>query len=329
MNTDMSNKMIKDLKYLWKRLIFRRVYKIETDEKNLESIVFYMDDQFSYPITKEVYEQLSMVQKERNVELRYTFFKGSVNMYPLKVHQKDLCKNGCCDDIKKPLYFDSKTYCELDFLSDEPTFWFRPELKKNTLRKVPPKEGRSVQQIDGKVVKQPGDLICGIPNRFKQQEFRHWFVCSEQFFRCWKIIMHDSRYPCTIISKLNIRENILKGNKLATNSYKKIYNRANTDAKEVESLDENLWSDEMTIEEIEKKVNELKIIGQDRFWRLRTEKASIEFCHIYVALVLFTQHKEMPDTTNIPQIYSQYKKEILFEQPNWDIPITLLSQYIN
>lgn len=68
----------------------------------------------------------------------------------------------------------------------------------------------------------PGDLICGILNPANRRNFLWWFTASEQFFRFYKIFMHNNCHPCTIKAKLNRREAVLSGsNRLSTSTHKK------------------------------------------------------------------------------------------------------------
>lgn len=88
----------------------------------------------------------------------------------------------------------------------------------------------------------PGDLICGAVDPNNRNKFLFWFVASEQFFRFYKIIMHNNNHVCTVKAKLNTREAVLSGNnKLCTNTFKKLNEVCEIEKKIAEKEQQNAF----------------------------------------------------------------------------------------
>ncbi len=124
-----------------------------------------------------------------------------------------------------------------------------------------------------------GDLICGIVDTTTNEPFfDKWFVCSEQFYRCYTLIMFKNHESFKNAHKRpNPGQYWMSGNRLMTNSY----------LKWLLSLGEhNLPYDP---EESKRK-----------YWHLRTEPMSVNWVHMYCAMVYLVRYKEFPSAANVP-----------------------------
>ena len=67
-----------------------------------------------------------------------------------------------------------------------------------------------------------------------------------------------------------------------------------------------------------------------RYYRLRTEKASREWCHIYAAIVLLARYNEIPSASNMPRVLpmpSQSPSDVVnFDM--WDIPDGFIGEFL-
>ena len=124
-----------------------------------------------------------------------------------------------------------------------------------------------------------GDLICGIVDTDNEEPFfDKWFVCSEQFYRCYTLCMFKNH-----ASFKNVRERKdpqqywMSGNRLMTNSHLKW---------RLSLAEHNLPCD--PVENIQK------------YWCLRTEPMSINWIHIYCAVVYLVRYNEFLSSENVP-----------------------------
>lgn len=126
------------------------------------------------------------------------------------------------------------------------------------------------------ILPREGDLLCILPVRGKGgkgPEAKFWFVCSEQWMRTWTLITQNTHET---LRKLSADESILRrkvfsGNHTMTNGYRKW----------LLSCEQSGFTSDYS--ELEK-----------RFWILRSEKASIDYVHMYSALVLMLRYGELP-----------------------------------
>jgi len=135
-----------------------------------------------------------------------------------------------------------------------------------------------------------GDLICGIVDSDTDEPFfDKWFVCSEQFYRCYTLIMfknHDSFKNAR--KRPNPEQYWMSGNRLMTNSH----------LKWLLSLgDHNLRCDPDE--------------NKRKYWHLRTEPMSVNWVHVYCAMVYLVRYTEFPSAANVPMnkgglTYSQW-----------------------
>lgn len=199
----------------------------------------------------------------------------------------------------------------------------------------------------------PGDLICGMLNPIDNRKFLWWFTASEQFFRFYKIIMHNNQHVCTIKAGLNTRSAVLSGNnKLCTNTYKKKTDLVNAVQKrihengskilalqqsrqEYEPVDINApqinWAKEVekdcvlqTIDENIVRMQCMKIALDEKkkkeaadigkYWRNRQEQMASDYVHLYIGYLMVFIYKESLTKQNVPK-----------NAETWDVPSELFS----
>ena len=124
-----------------------------------------------------------------------------------------------------------------------------------------------------------GDLICGVVDTTTDEPFfDKWFICSEQFYRCYTLIMFQNHESFKNAHKRHNPEQYwMSGNRLMTNSHLKwILSLEEHNLPCVP--DENKW----------------------KYWHLRTEPMSVNWIHIYCALVYLVRYNEFPSSENVP-----------------------------
>ena len=135
-----------------------------------------------------------------------------------------------------------------------------------------------------------GDLVCGIVDTVSGEPFfDKWFVCSEQFYRCYTLIMfknHDSFKNAQ--KRSEPQQYWMSGNRLMTNSHLKWL---------LSLREHNLPCD--------------PVKSKQKYWHLRTEPMSVNWVHIYCAMVYLVRYDEFPSSENVPMnrgglTYSQW-----------------------
>lgn len=226
---------------------------------------------------KYVPEGLTPQERSKNYRQYYRRFFGYTSSKSLRPGDNDQYTG-------KSLYFRSKYYNELNIEDGELTFFTPAQRKKKILYPL-------VLPLQGE------DIICGIvfpPEKNKNNkneknkgnkkvveqlpEFRHWFICSDQFLRAWTMIMYDehSSFPYSS-TEPKLRRKMMSGNRLNTNSY----------LKWVKACEEN---------NIEIDAKE----ASDRYFVLRTERTSTQYVHVYSAMVLLARYATLPSSDNVP-----------------------------
>jgi hypothetical protein len=262
-----------------KNLIFRRVsYVSLRPEDKLQTVNFEDDQHYSIYSsgTEPVFNECEMLH---NVEEKYSKFH--FNTSSLKMRDNDIY-NGIS------IFGHSSKYSVLD-ITDTCSFRFSYDRTDRT-NHVPPRKG---------------DLICGLVlfnEKLQSASFRFWFVCSEQFLRAWTAIMYEKHEALSKKgdSEERIRQVLMSGNRLATNSFRKWIKALEQTPKTPEN--NHFWDNY----EAEKK---------EKYYRLRTETISRDYVHIYACLVLIIRYGELPCKYNIPVNYGN--------NPNmteWDLP---------
>lgn len=256
-------------------LIFRRVARVFTQREDYLGIIYYAHDGIR---EIENYETLSTQEYEQNIEYHYSKFSFSTTRSRLRDN----------DDYMGEITGSSHEFAYLN--TDSWNFEY-------TRTTVPPRQG---------------DLICGIIDTRTTNKARYfsWFICSEQFYRTWTILMYGTSNLKYIEFKFSdnydLKKKLFSGNRLCTSNYKKFLIRCkNTGI-------------EPTEEERTK-----------RFYRLRTEPMSQEYIHFYAALVLMLYYNEAPNINNIPKNLDLYPSGNL---AHWDLPngwlLTLTATFV-
>ena len=148
-----------------------------------------------------------------------------------------------------------------------------------------------------------GDLICGYIKSVKESKgfncliFSKWFHSSECFYRLHRVLL-----GCYENRKLNgidpLRSYFMKGNKLATNTYKRWV---------IDCLSRGI---KPSAEECEK-----------RFYYIKTESSSKSWCHIYNAIFLLFMYSELPSQENIPTCSGE-------KCSKWIIPDNFIEKFL-
>lgn len=236
-------------------LIFRRVFCVTTRDEDLMSVMKYtccgplpFTDPSATPSKQE---------HDQYYEYMYSNFEVTTSKFALRpndpVHGREI------------ILYPYK-YAEMNIANG--TFEF--ERKK---RFVPPRES---------------DLVCfTIDTDSPKLKVKNWFVCSEQFYRMWSILMTEN-YP-----RSNDMHFLFKGSKLCTNSYRKWL----------------LGTSKITFEEANK-----------RYYRLRTEETSIKWVHLYACVVLMFKFRQLPTQENVPHIYTPEGEIHENDIGKWDVP---------
>jgi hypothetical protein len=276
-------------------------------------------------ITPGVCENLStlegITQQEMNksIEVNYKSFSGFT--FPSSVRDDEpLSFDG------KEIYVNSKNYAQIDF-TDNFTFKFS---KAGDLKKpVTPITGDllmiyvSNDVIDKHKRNQYNQRVtnnfrAGTNNRnqnlknsanlsAKAPEAEMWCIISDQFLRAWTAIMYDSHETFDkLIGNKNItnivqreallRKKLLSGNRITTNSWLK---------------------HKLTLDGLKKEMTPKE--SSEKYWHLRTEKASREYVDIYAALVLIARYGEIPCAVNVP-VTKVTIDNIEYDRPKWSLP---------
>lgn len=154
------------------------------------------------------------------------------------------------------------------------------------------------------IVPQVGDLICGTieEDRSHAPRFSRWFVCSEQFFRCWTLIMYKNHasFQRVQLEKKNPQAYWMSGNRLMTAGHLKW--RLSNEAHGVRYTQQE---------------------DRKKYWHLRTEPTSVKWIHVYCALVLMLRYHVRPDQTNVPVNRGGPT------YPHWHLPKNWIKQFID
>lgn len=177
-------------------------------------------------------------------------------------------------ETKSGYVFDSKDFCEPLF--NKGLFKF-----KKAQTQIPPRV-----QIKGY---SQADLICGFVD--KNGQFTDWFICSEQFYLLWKVIMGRTKIA---------RKKLMSGNRLNTNSFRKWMLACKT------------YGVEMRFED-----------AYNRYWKYRFERCAIEHVHIYSAIALMVIYGELPNKKNIPINHANGPV-----MRYWDLPANFVSNIL-
>lgn len=241
---------------------------------------------------------------EQNVEERYSRFYFLTSDVAIRNNDR----HG-----KVALFGASNKYSQIDIAGVKMDFRFS-YASGDRINQVPPRVG---------------DLVCGIVGKDKHGRpnpaFNFWFTCSDQFLHAWTAIRYSehetldklvtTRETDETDHEAEIRKALFRGNKLCTNSYRK-WIRANLECgvfgnNLVPGLDETQQAE-----------------AEKRYYTLRTERTSVEWVHVYAALVLMLRYREVPSPQNIPVILGVAGATVPTPK-TWDLPEGWIDRFIN
>ena len=245
-------------------LIFRRTKSVNPGKR---IGIYYVKPQASPPwescqlISEEKFHGLTPEEKERQTRQEYETYSGYTSSQALR-------SNDPYGGMDIEFTFETNAQFNLEKLSFD----------TDSASKVPP---QAPILVDGKI-STVGDLICGWVDpgkNGKDPEYVNWFVCSEQFFRAWTLIMYDNHevFPKIYGRADQMRKRMLSGNRLNTNSYLK-------------------WLLGCIHSGVQ--VTEQEMI--QHFYSQRTEYISKFTVHTYTSLALLVRYGELPRENNIP-----------------------------
>ena len=138
----------------------------------------------------------------------------------------------------------------------------------------------------------------------KTPKAKFWFTCSEQFLRAWTLLIYD-KHPSFENNgeEPRMRNRNMSGNRLNTNSFRKFmlaHNQTRTVIDHHETI--------------------------NRYYYIRTELVSKNWCHVYSALVLMARYGEIPCYKNVPKNRGKGPSCIQWNLPNKFVEI-LLKKY--
>nr|QBK85795.1 MAG: uncharacterized protein LCMAC101_03900 [Marseillevirus LCMAC101] len=211
------------------------------------------------PISGKELSALSFDEKERRIQREYDSYQGGTTIQALRPNDPFGGMG---------IEFRFETNAQYDLLN----FSFC----EDSQNRVPPKG----PVYKGEKISTPGDLICGWVDPGKNgrdPEYVNWFTCSEQFLRCWTLIMYDNHETFRKVFGKDMRKRMMSGNRLNTNSYLK-------------------WLLGCLQSGVE--VTEQEMLAH--FYVQRTEFNSRCTVHTYTALALLVRCGELPREDNIP-----------------------------
>ena len=232
-----------------KLLVFRRVYSVTHFQ--LSKIQYHTKPDECH----QVADGDSLTDREwlRNAECHYRNYYGWSSKTSLR-------SNDSSPD--RYIFYEKK-----DFGTFDPIH-FQIDPAATPQSAVPPREG---------------DLLCGIvkPDATGKLCYSKWFICSEQFYRAWTLMMYDTHTSFTKAEQKGCGEKTywMSGNRLMTNNYLKWI----------------LGSKELGITPSDAEQN-------DRYWHQRCEKIARTWIHIYCAQVLIIRYNESPSDDNVPVV---------------------------
>ena len=247
-----------------KRFVFRRVSSVTNFQ--LSQIRYYTKpDEYKKIGTIEF---LSDQEIEKNVEFRYHDYYGWSSKTTLR--KPDAF-------TKKSIFFEKKYFGIFDPI----LLQIKPETA--TQKDVaPPRKG---------------DLLCGVVESSSQGKlyYSQWFICSEQFYRAWTLLMYDthSAFKKAEQKKCGAKAYWMSGNRLMTNNYIKWL----------------LGCEKIGVVPSDKE-------QKKRYWHQRCEQIARTWIHVYCALVIIVRYDELPSEFNIPVVRGDESRPY----PHWHLP---------
>jgi len=237
----------------WKNFIFRRVSKVNLRREDLERVCFHEDPVTTHDMDIKTYKRSDFSDKEfeKNISLHYRKFSFVTSS--ASIRDNDYFQH-------QEIYVTADSFADLDIT----TLDFE---EKTRVSKIPPRVG---------------DLVCMLVRKPSNPRYNpratKYFNCSEQFMRAWTAVMYDKHPALEKKGKEpQMRDYLMSGNRLNTNSSQKYYYAHKDHGKQVDPI-------------------EMK----NRFYYLRTEGPSKKFIHAYSDLVLMVRYGVLPCYLNVP-----------------------------
>lgn len=255
-----------------KVFVFRRVSMVS----------HFQLSQMRYYTTPDKYTKVENVTTfnqqdlDQNLEFRYRNYYGWSSKVSLR--QND-------NFSEKPIFFEKKNFGDLNpiLLQIEP--------ESTNKREVAPRDG---------------DLICGIvkPDSQGKLHYSKWFICSEQFYRMWTLLMYESHssFQKAEQKKCGPKSYWMSGNRLMTNNYLKWI--LGSQKKDIIPSDEE---------------------QRQRYWHQRCEKSACTWIHVYCALVLIVRYDELPSESNVPVV----RGPETYPYPHWHLPPDFVQEFVD
>ena len=255
-----------------KLFVFRRVSTLSHFQ--LSQIRYYTRPTMYTKVSNMT--SFSQQEIDQNLEFRYQDYYGWSSKVVLR--QND-------NFSEKSIFFEKKGFGEFDpiLLQIEPD--------SANQRNVAPREG---------------DLICGIvkPDSYGKLHYSKWFICSEQFYRTWTLLMYDahSSFQKAEQKKCGSKAYWMSGNRLMTNNYLKWI--LGSEKKDIIPSDDE---------------------QRQRYWHQRCEKPARTWIHVYCALVLIVRYDELPSESNVPVI----RGPETHPYPHWHLPPDFVQLFLD
>jgi len=254
-----------------KAFIFRRASKVSCSQ--LYQIRYYTNPNTYTKISN--ISSITTQEFDQNIEFRYRNYYGWSSKVSLR-------ENDSFPEVF--IYFSKNNFGNFDpiLLQIEPD--------STNGRDIAPREG---------------DLICGIvkPDSNGKLHYSQWFICSEQFYRAWTLLMYDSHssFKKAEQKRCGAKAYWMSGNRLMTNNYLK-------------------W-----VLGLEKKgVLPSNEEQRKRYWHQRCEKSARTWIHIYCALVLIGKYNELPSESNVPVV----RGDDTHPYPSWHLPPQFVQSFM-
>ena len=265
MDSQTLNSFTKNIRVRFRELIFRRTKNVNPGtliDTYLVEPLMMPPWETRRPISDAEFSVLAENVKERRVQREYDSYLGYTDGRALR-------SNDPYNGMDVEFTYETNTQFNLLNLSFD----------EDSASQVPPEA--PIYDRDGKI-SEVGDLICGWVDPGKNgkcPEYVNWFVCSEQFFRAWTLVMYGDHETFRKIygKPEQMRKRMLSGNRLNTNSYLK-------------------WL--LGCLQSGVKVTEQELL--DHFYIQRTEYISKYTVHTYTSLSLLVRYGELPQESNIP-----------------------------
>uniref|UniRef100_A0A6C0LZM2 Uncharacterized protein n=1 Tax=viral metagenome TaxID=1070528 RepID=A0A6C0LZM2_9ZZZZ len=195
------------LRDLWGSFVFRRVKRVIPNSKTAKCHIIHSGIKRDDTITIDPSKSIAPYGKrfcDRYITSHYSSYYGFTRSRRL---DSPMHTNAQCDPNGHEIYFNKRDYNSLDMSND---ITCRMSIKPQDFHK------RDIVPLEGA-------LVCGIVEEVNgKYQYTKWWVCSEQFYWLWLIIMYDE-HP-TIGDDLQERID-----RLVTNTFM-LWNDANMDA---------------------------------------------------------------------------------------------------